>query len=54
MDDYEKYIASIEDGTYKSTETVKESLQYYTDSLQYVNDPQYIDTLAYTNQPVFT
>lgn len=53
MDDYEKYIASIEDGTYKSTEYGEENLQYYTDSLQYVDDPQYIDTMGYANQPVY-
>src|SRR4030042_2795342 len=53
MDDYEKYIASLEDNPYKSTESTDENLQYTDDPAYYTDDPQYVDTTNYEEQPVY-
>jgi len=53
MDDYEKYIASLEDKPFKSSEYTDESLQYTGDTVYYAEDPQYIDTTNYEEQPVY-
>src|SRR4030043_1726018 len=47
MDDYEKYIESLENQPYKSTEYSEETQQYTDDTLQYAEDPQYVDREYY-------